>query len=224
MMLMIIKILEWDIGDIVKASVKEQELWQDDEEVLEVAEYLAQRYTDLSNPPIYGQLREEDSPAAYLPVTRLRKDFNDENRKGVYGMGKMIWSRLLRQIGFKEDVNKVKDDNGKLGPRGRWYLRLDEEISTRLSYLVPSFSPIGVVGDVGVQNRIYTPTTPATPAKEKVLAKVLKRNVPGTCDFCKGNGDDLLMVAPRGSRDMKKSCSPCADERFDLGPSPGMGG
>ncbi len=221
LMLIIIKILEWDIGDIVKASVKDQELWQDDEEVLEVAEYIAQRFSSSGEPPLYGMLTEEEEPAAYLPVTKLRKDFNTANRKGVYGMGKMIWSRIIRQIGFKEGAGKVKDVRGKLGPRGRWYLRLDAENSARLNYLVPSFSIVGSIGTVGAQNRIYEPTVPTVPTSERVLAKVLKRNVGGPCDLCKSDGENVSIIAPRGSHDMVKVCPPCAEVRFDFGSPPG---
>ncbi len=56
--------------------------------------------------------------------------------------------------------------------------------------------------------------------KERQLARVLKRNVPGTCEFCKRQGEDLLLVGPRGSNDMRKACGTCADARFDFGEPP----
>ncbi len=57
------------------------------------------------------------------------------------------------------------------------------------------------------------------PLKERKLARVLKRNVPGTCEFCKRQGEDLLLVGPRGSNEMRKTCGSCA-ERFDFGEPP----
>ncbi len=58
--------------------------------------------------------------------------------------------------------------------------------------------------------------------EEKVLAKVFKRNVGGPCDLCKSDGENVSIVAPRGSHEMVKVCPPCAETRFDFGPPPGV--
>lgn len=60
------------------------------------------------------------------------------------------------------------------------------------------------------------------PRSQKILALVFKQNVKGTCDFCKAKGEDLSTIGPRGSKDMLKVCSPCAETRFDFGPPPGV--
>ncbi len=60
-------------------------------------------------------------------------------------------------------------------------------------------------------------------SSERPLARVLHKGIAGTCRLCREDGEDRLVVEPRGSTDKIRICRSCAESRFDLGPPPGVG-
>lgn len=149
LMLLVAKVLGWDIRKAVRRAVEEQALWQDNEEVLDVAEFLAEAFT--GSPLLkFGSL-DGGKPEPFVNATAARNRFNDSRAKTERPMGPNDWATNCRQVGFVEGASKVKDDHGKLGPRGRWYLRIDEAVGKRLRDLVPSFTYAGAAGAAGAE-------------------------------------------------------------------------
>lgn len=173
LMIVVSEIMGWALRDVVHEVVEDQELWQDNEEVTEVSEFVAEAFEAV--PEAEWRTIDNLPPTPMLNPTELLRRFNDVRRKDGPGLGKNDWSATLTQIGFMTGTTKLKDTHGKIGPRGRWYLRLDPDLTERLRYLVPAFPMVGTVGTVGAKapSRLHmegdadsVPTAPTVPTLE----------------------------------------------------------
>ncbi len=191
------KVLGWDLGDLLARVLEGRRTLDEFSDEAHVASYLLDCWD--------GKKAE-----VFVPTMHVLETVNAErDRAKQRPMHGNRLGEVLKELGFR------KGKGGNWVKIGRvWGVKLDKSMLERLSSMAgmelmeqvePPLDSIGSTDSIGGMEQA------------KVLAKVFKRNVPGTCDFCKKEGESLMVVGPRGSNDMKRSCEPCATERFDFG-------
>ncbi|MEE9237396.1 MAG: hypothetical protein V3U52_06370 [Thermoplasmata archaeon] len=151
------------------------------------------------------------------PEIRFRqKEIKDEMNRILKDRGERPLSHgrfaaLRRDFGIEDAWLRKPQNRVEWAVPVKWLSTLEVSLPNPLNHT-----------NLEIESEVSNVSTVSKGVRDRILAKVLKRNVKGTCDLCKDNGEDLLMIAPRGSHDMKKVCSPCAETRFDFRPPPGV--
>ncbi len=208
------RIMGWDLSDIIRSTVEVMGSFEDDELAAEVQEALV----ELLGKYDHGGDRVEMELVSLTNLLNAARKARGE--RNVY---RNALAEVLRDFGFVEGETKVKNPRSR-----RVMLILIDTVLRDLRVLrqspeaheaceargeAPEMDVIQQSGEAHEAREAHI-------IGERVLARLIKRNVSGECDLCKDSGEDLLMIAPRGSHDLKKSCPPCAEARFDFGPPP----
>lgn len=190
-------VLGWDLGDLLARVLEGRRTLDEFSDEAHVASYLMDCWD--------GKKAE-----VFVPTMHVLEAVNAErDRAKQKPMHRNRLGEVLRELGFR------KGRGGNWVKIGRtWGIKLDKSMLERLSSMAgmelmeQMEPPLDSNGSMNSNEGME---------QTKALAKVFKRNIPGTCDFCKREGEDLLLVGPRGSSDMKMTCGSCAAERFDFG-------
>lgn len=192
-LLAVTRVFGWDMDTWIHEAIRSLDDFREDELQEEIRAFLLSY-----------------SEGAKVWVTDLRKRFNEEFRKGEKSLSATGFGNLLSTLGVSRNKNRKKG--------GRLFVDFTKS-------LLDTLSPPGPPSPLGPQtgDRVDQVDQVGKGVRDRILAKVFKRNVGGPCDLCKSDGENVSIVAPRGSHEMVKVCPPCAETRFDFGPPSGVG-